>query len=132
MVASLPENEGLPPHTLQGLTIKATEQVYGAADSSLCENLRQSCGVVIVTMNKMATAMQEGEYDSNSPPIKVRYPHPHPQPHPHLYYIFMLLYYKTLVRPQLETVFSSGHYTLGRMSRHWRGCKADLPEWYQE
>uniref|UniRef100_V9KA34 Dynactin subunit 1 n=1 Tax=Callorhinchus milii TaxID=7868 RepID=V9KA34_CALMI len=74
MVASLPENEGLPPHTLQGLTIKATEQVYGAADSSLCENLRQSCGVVIVTMNKMATAMQEGEYDSNSPPIKVSPP----------------------------------------------------------
>lgn len=42
-------------------------QIYGSQGINLYECLRQSCSVVIATMNKMATAMQEGEYDSEKP-----------------------------------------------------------------
>uniref|UniRef100_A0A8C2EDU6 Dynactin subunit 1 n=1 Tax=Cyprinus carpio TaxID=7962 RepID=A0A8C2EDU6_CYPCA len=71
LIAPLSEHEGLPAVKLEDMAFKAAEQVY----SILC--LRQSCGVVIATMNKMATAMQEGEYDSERPqngisPVEVR------------------------------------------------------------
>lgn len=33
--------------------------------------MRQSCNSIITTMNKMATAMQEGEYDAEKPQAKV-------------------------------------------------------------
>uniref|UniRef100_A0A8C1Q222 Dynactin subunit 1 n=1 Tax=Cyprinus carpio TaxID=7962 RepID=A0A8C1Q222_CYPCA len=71
LIAPLSEHEGLPAVKLEDMAFKAAEQVYGI----LC--LRQSCGVVIATMNKMATAMQEGEYDSERPqngisPVEVR------------------------------------------------------------
>ncbi len=42
-------------------------QIYGSQGINAQECLRQSCSVVIATMNKMATAMQEGEYDSGRP-----------------------------------------------------------------
>lgn len=47
-------------------------QVYGSQGANTYECLRQSCNIVIATMNKMATAMQEGEYDSEKPQMKVR------------------------------------------------------------
>lgn len=46
-------------------------KVYGSHGQSSPECLRQSCTSVIATMNKMATAMQEGEYDAEKPPSKV-------------------------------------------------------------
>lgn len=46
-------------------------QIYGSQGANPYECLRQSCGIVIMTMNKMATAMQEGEYDSEKPQNKV-------------------------------------------------------------
>lgn len=46
-------------------------QVYGALGQSGPECLRQSCASIIATMNKMATAMQEGEYDADKPQTKV-------------------------------------------------------------
>lgn len=49
-----------------------SRQVYGSQGASAYECLRQSCNIVIATMNKMATAMQEGEYDSEKPQMKVR------------------------------------------------------------
>ncbi|XP_060687912.1 dynactin subunit 1-like isoform X2 [Hemiscyllium ocellatum] len=70
LVAPLPENEGLPPRKLEEVARTATEQVYGAQATSPYECLRQSCTVIIVTMNKMATAMQEGEYDSEKALVK--------------------------------------------------------------
>ncbi|XP_056659583.1 dynactin subunit 1 isoform X7 [Monodelphis domestica] len=70
LIAPLAENEGLPSGTLEELAFKAGEQIYGSPSSSPYECLRQSCSVLIATMNKLATAMQEGEYDAERPPSK--------------------------------------------------------------
>nr|XP_033809739.1 dynactin subunit 1-like isoform X2 [Geotrypetes seraphini]XP_033809751.1 dynactin subunit 1-like isoform X2 [Geotrypetes seraphini] len=67
MVAPLSENEGLQAGRLENLAFKAAEQVYGAQGINPHECLHQSCNIVIATMNKMATAMQEGEYDADKP-----------------------------------------------------------------
>ncbi|XP_066515730.1 dynactin subunit 1a isoform X2 [Hoplias malabaricus] len=66
-IAPLAEQEGLSSLKLEDLTFKAVEQVYGSHGLNPQECLRQSCSAVIATMNKMATAMQEGEYDSEKP-----------------------------------------------------------------
>uniref|UniRef100_A0A665WVW0 Dynactin subunit 1 n=1 Tax=Echeneis naucrates TaxID=173247 RepID=A0A665WVW0_ECHNA len=78
MMSPLGEHEGLSAVKLEDVAFKAGEQIYGAQGANPYEYLRQSCGMVIATMNKMATAMQEGEYDSekplnkNPPPVDVR------------------------------------------------------------
>lgn len=46
-------------------------KIYGSQSMSSPECLRQSCSTVIATMNKMATAMQEGEYDAEKPQARV-------------------------------------------------------------
>uniref|UniRef100_A0A8C0F921 Dynactin subunit 1 n=1 Tax=Bubo bubo TaxID=30461 RepID=A0A8C0F921_BUBBB len=45
-------------------------QIYGTQGVNPYECLRQSCSILIATMNKMATAMQEGEYDADRPQTK--------------------------------------------------------------
>uniref|UniRef100_A0A2K5TMW4 Dynactin subunit 1 n=1 Tax=Macaca fascicularis TaxID=9541 RepID=A0A2K5TMW4_MACFA len=70
LIAPLAENEGLPVAALEELAFKASEQIYGTPSSSPYECLRQSCNILISTMNKLATAMQEGEYDAERPPSK--------------------------------------------------------------
>ncbi|KAJ1078053.1 hypothetical protein K5549_011380 [Capra hircus] len=70
LIAPLAENEGLPVAALEELAFKASEQIYGAPSSNPYECLRQSCSLLISTMNKLATAMQEGEYDAERPPSK--------------------------------------------------------------
>ncbi|XP_065153076.1 dynactin subunit 1 isoform X3 [Paramisgurnus dabryanus] len=77
LIAPLSEHEGLPALKLEDMAFKAAEQIYGSQGINPQECLRQSCNVVIATMNKMATAMQEGEYDSEKPqagisPVEVR------------------------------------------------------------
>lgn len=77
MVAPLAEQEGLLAVKLEDEAFKAVEQVYGAHGLNAHECLRQSCSAVIATMNKMATAMQEGEYDADkpqrpTPPVEAR------------------------------------------------------------
>ncbi|KAM4564541.1 dynactin subunit 1-like isoform 3-T3 [Fundulus diaphanus] len=72
MVAPLAEQEGLNALRLEDIAYKAVEQVYGSQGVNGPELLRQSCSSVITTMNKMATAMQEGEYDAERPQGKVR------------------------------------------------------------
>ncbi|XP_047466501.1 dynactin subunit 1 isoform X5 [Mugil cephalus] len=78
MVSPLGEQEGLSAVKLEDVAFKAGEQIYGSQGANPYECLRQSCSIVIATMNKMATAMQEGEYDSekpqnkNPPPVDVR------------------------------------------------------------
>uniref|UniRef100_A0A673YCU1 Dynactin subunit 1 n=1 Tax=Salmo trutta TaxID=8032 RepID=A0A673YCU1_SALTR len=70
MVAHLGEQEGLSALKLEDVAFKAGEQViYGTQGSNPYGCLRQSCCIVIATMNKMATAMQEGEYDADRPQI---------------------------------------------------------------
>uniref|UniRef100_A0A7N8XFY0 Dynactin subunit 1 n=1 Tax=Mastacembelus armatus TaxID=205130 RepID=A0A7N8XFY0_9TELE len=71
MVAPLAEQEGLNALKLEDTACKAVEQVYGSHGLNGPECLRQSCSSVIATMNKMATAMQEGEYDADKPQGKV-------------------------------------------------------------
>ncbi|KAG8453243.1 hypothetical protein GDO86_000031 [Hymenochirus boettgeri] len=70
MIAPLGENEGLQALKLEDVAFKATEQIYGVKGSNPYECLRQSCNILIATMNKMATAMQEGEYDAEKPQSK--------------------------------------------------------------
>ncbi|XP_063356128.1 dynactin subunit 1-like isoform X3 [Pelmatolapia mariae] len=78
MMSPLGEQEGLSAVKLEDVAFKAGEQIYGSQGANPYEYLRQSCSIVIATMNKMATAMQEGEYDSekpqnkNPPPVDVR------------------------------------------------------------
>uniref|UniRef100_A0A8C2D7J1 Dynactin subunit 1 n=1 Tax=Cyprinus carpio TaxID=7962 RepID=A0A8C2D7J1_CYPCA len=69
MIAPLAEPEGLT-----GLKI---EDVYGSHGLNAYECLHQSCAALIASMNKMATAMQEGEYDAERPqrprpPVEIR------------------------------------------------------------
>uniref|UniRef100_A0A3P9IYP1 Dynactin subunit 1 n=1 Tax=Oryzias latipes TaxID=8090 RepID=A0A3P9IYP1_ORYLA len=70
MMSPLGEQEGLSAVKLEDVAFQATEQVYGSQGVNTYECLRQSCNIVIATMNKMATAMQEGEYDSEKPQMK--------------------------------------------------------------
>ncbi|XP_050800837.1 dynactin subunit 1 isoform X10 [Gopherus flavomarginatus] len=70
MIAPLTENEGLLAVKLEDLAFKASEQIYGSQGVNPYECLRQSCNILIATMNKMATAMQEGEYDADRPQTK--------------------------------------------------------------
>uniref|UniRef100_A0A8C9TIF8 Dynactin subunit 1 n=2 Tax=Scleropages formosus TaxID=113540 RepID=A0A8C9TIF8_SCLFO len=78
MAASLGEHEGLSALKLEDVAFAAGEQVYGSQGTHPYECLRQSCSAIIATMNKMATAMQEGEYDAakpqkrNTPPVELR------------------------------------------------------------
>ncbi|KAL0970035.1 hypothetical protein UPYG_G00236240 [Umbra pygmaea] len=72
MVAPLGEQEGLNALKLEDVAFKAVEQVYGSHGLNPHECLRQSCSSVISTMNKMATAMQEGEYDTEKPQGKIQ------------------------------------------------------------
>ncbi|XP_045918158.1 dynactin subunit 1 isoform X3 [Micropterus dolomieu] len=78
MMSPLGEQEGLSAVKLEDVAFKAGEQIYGSQGANPYEYLRQSCSIVIATMNKMATAMQEGEYDSdkpqnkNPPPVDLR------------------------------------------------------------
>ncbi|XP_049595613.1 dynactin subunit 1 isoform X2 [Syngnathus scovelli] len=67
MMSPLGEQEGLAAVKLEDVAFKAAEQIYGRLGADPYECLRQSCCVVIATMNKMATAMQEGEYDAERP-----------------------------------------------------------------
>ncbi|XP_056619843.1 dynactin subunit 1a isoform X4 [Triplophysa dalaica] len=67
MIAPLAEPEGLNAIKVEDAMFKAVEQVYGSHELNPYECLRQSCSAVIATMNKMATAMQEGEYDAEKP-----------------------------------------------------------------
>ncbi|XP_069374719.1 dynactin subunit 1 isoform X23 [Paralichthys olivaceus] len=77
MVAPLAEQEGLNALKLEDIACNVVDQVYGSHGLSGPECLRQSCSSVIATMNKMATAMQEGEYDADkpqgkTPPVETR------------------------------------------------------------
>uniref|UniRef100_A0A8C5U1F0 Dynactin subunit 1 n=1 Tax=Malurus cyaneus samueli TaxID=2593467 RepID=A0A8C5U1F0_9PASS len=70
LIAPLAENEGLPAPRLEELAFKVSEQIYGSQGINPYECLRQSCSILMATMNKMATAMQEGEYDADRPQNK--------------------------------------------------------------
>ncbi|XP_046576872.1 dynactin subunit 1-like isoform X2 [Haliotis rubra] len=71
--------EGLMPKKLEELAYQATDRVYGKEDNGPYECLRHSFGIVVGTMNKLANAMENGEYDFDGtrdmtvvPPVKQR------------------------------------------------------------
>ncbi|XP_036406874.1 dynactin subunit 1-like [Megalops cyprinoides] len=78
MITPVGEQEGLSALKLEDVAFKAAKQIYGSMDISPLQSLRESCSAVIVTMNRMATAMQEGEYDAGKvqtttpPPVELR------------------------------------------------------------
>lgn len=61
--AVLTNNEGVKPKQMEELAYEGTDKVYGKEDSGPYECLRLSFGTVVGTMNKVANAMENGEYD---------------------------------------------------------------------
>uniref|UniRef100_A0A3B3SLH2 Dynactin subunit 1 n=1 Tax=Paramormyrops kingsleyae TaxID=1676925 RepID=A0A3B3SLH2_9TELE len=78
LTSALGDQEGVPGGRLEDATFSAVEQVYDTEATKSQECLRQSCAVIVATMNKMATGMQEGEYDApkpqkkSAPPVELR------------------------------------------------------------
>ncbi|XP_078668139.1 dynactin subunit 1-like isoform X12 [Branchiostoma floridae x Branchiostoma belcheri] len=72
--ALLGDNEGIQAKKLEELAFKVSDQVYGKDDTGPFEAMRMSFSLLIIAMNKLSTAMMEGEYDFQGPP------EPKPQP----------------------------------------------------
>lgn len=77
--ALLTDSEGLLPKKIEEMAYQATEKVYGKEDNGPYDTLRMSFGMVVGTMNKLANAMENGEYDFDGThekmplaPVKVR------------------------------------------------------------
>ncbi|CAG5131150.1 unnamed protein product, partial [Candidula unifasciata] len=71
--------EGLLPKMMEELAQQAVNEVYSKENTGAYENLRFSFGTVVGTMNKLANAMENGEYDFDGthdkkkhPPVKQR------------------------------------------------------------
>ncbi|KAK3094997.1 hypothetical protein FSP39_008880 [Pinctada imbricata] len=61
--ALLTDSEGLMPKKIEEIAYQATDKVYGTEDNGPYDTLRASFGKVVGTMNKLANAMENGEYD---------------------------------------------------------------------
>ncbi|XP_025093203.1 dynactin subunit 1-like isoform X2 [Pomacea canaliculata] len=57
------DKEGILAKKMEELAYEATDKVYGKEDTGPYECLRMSFGIVVGTMNKLANAMENGEYD---------------------------------------------------------------------
>ncbi|ESP00448.1 hypothetical protein LOTGIDRAFT_225833 [Lottia gigantea] len=71
--------EGLMPKKMEELAYQAVDKIYDKDDSGPYDSLRLSFGKVVGTMNKLANAMENGEYDFDGtreakalPPVKQR------------------------------------------------------------
>ncbi|KAL3863717.1 hypothetical protein ACJMK2_005462 [Sinanodonta woodiana] len=71
--------EGLMAKKLEEISYQASDKVYGKEDTGPYECLRTSFGIVVGTMNKLASAMENGEYDFDGtsekkpvPPVVMR------------------------------------------------------------
>ncbi|XP_056005085.1 dynactin subunit 1-like isoform X4 [Ostrea edulis] len=56
-------SEGLMPKKMEEIAFQISDKVYGKDDTGPYECLRMSFGKVVGTMNKLANAMENGEYD---------------------------------------------------------------------
>ncbi|CAC5389284.1 DCTN1 [Mytilus coruscus] len=77
--ALLTDSEGLLPKKIEEIAYQATDKVYGKEDNGPYDTLRKSFGMVVGAMNKLANAMENGEYDFDGThekmplaPVKVR------------------------------------------------------------
>ncbi|CAC5389281.1 DCTN1 [Mytilus coruscus] len=73
------DSEGLLPKKIEEIAYQATDKVYGKEDNGPYDTLRKSFGMVVGAMNKLANAMENGEYDFDGThekmplaPVKVR------------------------------------------------------------
>lgn len=73
------DREGLLPQKMEEISNQATKDIYNQENASTYENLRMSFGTIVGIMNKLANAMENGEYDfdgthdkKKSPPVKQR------------------------------------------------------------
>ncbi|CAG2186819.1 DCTN1 [Mytilus edulis] len=73
------DTEGLLPKKIEEIAYQATDKVYGKEDNGPYDTLRKSFGMVAGAMNKLANAMENGEYDFDGThekmplaPVKVR------------------------------------------------------------
>ncbi|XP_059148678.1 dynactin subunit 1-like isoform X2 [Physella acuta] len=57
------DREGLLPKKMEELAQQAAHEIYSKDNTDAYESLRLSFGVVVGTMNKLANAMENGEYD---------------------------------------------------------------------
>ncbi|XP_005089837.1 dynactin subunit 1 isoform X2 [Aplysia californica] len=57
------DREGLLPQKMEEMAHQAASEVYSKENTGAYESLRLSFGTVVGTMNKLANAMENGEYD---------------------------------------------------------------------
>ncbi|CAL1528730.1 unnamed protein product [Lymnaea stagnalis] len=57
------DREGLLPKKMEELAQEAAHEVYSKENTDAYESLRLSFGIVVGTVNKLANAMENGEYD---------------------------------------------------------------------
>lgn len=55
--------EGLMPKKMEEIAFEVTDKVYGKEDNGPYDSTKMSFGQVVGTMNKIANAMENGEYD---------------------------------------------------------------------
>nr|XP_022336647.1 dynactin subunit 1-like isoform X4 [Crassostrea virginica] len=72
-------SEGLMPKKMEEVAFQSSDKIYGKDDAGPYECLRMSFGKVVGTMNKIANAMENGEYDFDGthdkttlPPVVLR------------------------------------------------------------
>ncbi|KAJ8316867.1 hypothetical protein KUTeg_004771 [Tegillarca granosa] len=70
MKTSLMDTEGLMPKKMEEIAYQASDKVYGKEDNGPYECTRLSFGQVVGTINKIANAMENGEYDFDGTPHK--------------------------------------------------------------
>lgn len=64
-LAVLPDADGLPAKKIEELAFQASDKIYTTDDNGPFESLRQDMSTAMAFSNQVATAMQEGEYDSS-------------------------------------------------------------------
>ncbi|XP_055894573.1 dynactin subunit 1-like isoform X2 [Biomphalaria glabrata] len=57
------DKEGLIPKKMEELAQQAAHDIYSKENTDAYESLRLSFGIIVGTMNKLANAMENGEYD---------------------------------------------------------------------
>ncbi|XP_030841615.1 dynactin subunit 1 isoform X2 [Strongylocentrotus purpuratus] len=68
------DTEGIPVKKLEQLADRSSELAFGKADKGPYQSFRERLVKAMVILNKISTAMQEGEYDANMPQDKVQVP----------------------------------------------------------
>ncbi|XP_041476315.1 dynactin subunit 1-like isoform X2 [Lytechinus variegatus] len=72
--SSLADTDGIPVKKLEQLADRSSELAFGKADKGPYQSFRECLVKAMVILNKISTAMQEGEYDANIPQDKIQPP----------------------------------------------------------